>query len=853
MQEIRFELIKVNFHIVKKNTLVVTGVYPDDDPKGQEIHILVNGKDVKCEHDVLNGPSIRMQYMEQHMNVGDEHNFYVSIDERLEGINDVRIISVDLGEDIDEILNSNDELDGHTVKYMPVDMLKDLRDKVQLIVDTIEEDEGVTKIVGWCVAREHIELSLSSNGDRVDCDIKWVYRRDIVNTYKELDEDSKCGFIISISNATAGKMILEARGQHQSGSVEITKNKGVKYIEEKQPNIFYKAVRFYKKHGFKRTVRRCIEKFIPIKRMRLQNDYDAFRKKYGVTDKELEEQKGIHFDYEPLISICIPLYRTNEKFFKELIESFQKQTYSNWELCLADGSILIDDNGKTSGEDCTLQEVVESIDDDRLKYQLLDCNLGIADNTNAALKMAKGDFIALCDHDDLVSPNALYEFVKAINEHPGVDVLYSDEDKIDKSSKKYFEPHFKPDYNIDLLRSINYICHMLCFRKSLLEKAGEFQSDYDGAQDHDMIFRLCEVANEIYHVPMVLYHWRVHNQSTAQNIGNKTYAITGGCKAIEAHYKRVGIPATVEYNQERCVYRTYYHWDKEPLVSVIIPNKDHIDDLQKCIDSIIKKSIYRNLEFIIIENNSTEVETFEYYKELGEDYIKTVEANEFTDSKYTPSIRVVYYDGNFNYSKINNFGVEYATGEYILLLNNDTEIIAPEAIKEMVDIAIREDVGIVGAKLYYPDDTIQHAGVIIGFGGIAGHAFIGLDKSEDGYLCRPWEVQDLSAVTAACLLTTREVWDEVGGLDESFEVAFNDIDYCMKVLHQAHKLVVYNPYAEFYHYESKSRGAEDNPEKIKRFHGEIEKFVNKWSEEMEKGDPYYNPNLTLDSSHFELK
>lgn len=334
----------------------------------------------------------------------------------------------------------------------------------------------------------------------------------------------------------------------------------------------------------------------------------------------------------------------------------------------------------------------------------------------------------------------------------------------------------------------------------------------------------------------MLYHWRCHKDSTAENPESKLYAFEAGRRAIEEHYRRIGIPAVVEHGEFRGIYHTKYKWEEQPLVSIIIPNKDHIEDLKKGMDSIEERSTYRNYEFIIVENNSIEDETFAFYEEIQQ----------------RENVRVVYYEGGFNYSKINNFGVEHAKGEYILLLNNDTEIIDPDCIWELLGYCMREDVGIVGAKLCYEDDTIQHAGVVVGFGGMAGHAFIGSSRYEPGYMGRIICAQNYSAVTAACLMTKKSVYKMVGGLTEAFEVAFNDIDFCLKV-RKLGKLVVYNPKAELYHYESKSRGLENTPEKVERFNGEADRLGKIWKELFVQGDPYYNPNLTLDKADFSLK
>ena len=419
----------------------------------------------------------------------------------------------------------------------------------------------------------------------------------------------------------------------------------------------------------------------------------------------------------------------------------------------------------------------------------------------------------------------------------GADLVYSDEDKVSINGKRYFEPHFKSDYNPDLLCSMNYFCHLVVASRPLLERTGLLNGEFDGAQDYDFVLRCTEHTKNIHHIPKVLYHWRAHEDSTAENPESKRYAFEAGRRAIEAHYARRNLPAKVEMGEYPGLYRTYWQWKEQPLISILIPNKDHVKDLDQCIKSIEEKSVYHNYEFIIIENNSELPETFAYYKRLEAEHQKA---------------HVIYWEGSFNYSAINNFGAEHANGEYLLLLNNDTEMINPDCLWQLLGYCMREDVGAVGARLYYEDDSIQHAGVVIGFGGIAGHTFIGFDRQANGYFSRIICAQDYSAVTAACMMTKKSVYQQVGGLTEELAVAFNDIDYCMK-LRQAGKLVVYNPYAQLYHYESKSRGLEDSPEKQERHNKEMKYFVTKWKAFMDKGDPYYNPNLTLSKADFSLK
>ena len=548
--------------------------------------------------------------------------------------------------------------------------------------------------------------------------------------------------------------------------------------------------------------------------------YKSWFKLTKASKEELIKQKEYKWAEDaPLFSIVVPLYRTPKGYLKELIESIEAQTYVKWELCLADGS-----------PDNKLEMLVKSYQDERIKYRYIGENLGISGNTNKAVEMATGDFIVLCDHDDLITPDALFEFTKEIVADKEVDSIYSDEDKIDEKSYDVFDPSFKPDFNIDMLRSQNYICHLYGVRRELVEKYGMFNSEYDGAQDYDFILRMSEHSRKIAHVAKILYHWRTHQGSTALNPESKMYAYDAGARAIGAHYARV-LPEIqierIENGYTLGMYHTVFKFNEYPLISVIIPNKDHTDDLDKAIRSMIEKGTWPNLEFIVVENNSTEEKTWEYYKKIEKEYSQ---------------VKVVYYDGIFNYAKINNFGVRHARGEYYLFMNNDVELIEPDSLKEMMGYGQRNDVGAVGCRLLYEDNTIQHAGVIVGEIGVAEHIF---KKQIEGmtYHARAMLTQDMSAVTAAVMLVKKEVFEKVEGFDERFAVAFNDIDICMKI-REDKKLIVYAPYACFHHYESKSRGAEDTPEKIERFINEVNLFNSKWRSFIENGDPYYNCNFS---------
>lgn len=801
----------IRLHVQDKKQLIIRGFFPEDNPEKRTLKVYVNQKEMPISIVCTEGPEVRRRYLHYRMNVGQEITASLQLPE--EAVTDFKVCSC-LGTEETEVFHANRKQFEKLVHHLDSN----------LEMERFEENQFI--LTGWSAAGEETACKVIVDGTEVSTKVHWKYRKDVVDVIPELSSDAKCGFEIYVPDKGGSKLTLELSADGRESTYVAALDK-IRHGENGQDtaNIFQKTLRYWKNYGLKNTIKKVCQK---LSGQRDYGNYEDFLKKYGVKEEELARQRQEVFENGPCFSIAVPLYQTKEKYLREMIESVQAQTYTNWELCLADGS----------GREHSLQPVVGEYiaKDKRIKYCLLDSNEGIAGNTNEALKMADGDFVVLTDHDDLLSPEALYQCAKAVQKEPQTDVIYSDEDKVDMSGKKFFEPHFKSDYNIDLLCTMNYICHLFVVRKDVMERAGLFESCYDGAQDHDFILRCTEKAEHIVHIPKVLYHWRCHAQSTSENPESKLYAFENGCKAVKAHYDRTGIPAEVEQGPFYGMYRTHYLWKEQPLVSILIPNKDHAADLKKCMDSIEEKSTYRNFEFIIVENNSTEEETFAYYKEIEK----------------RDNVRVLYYKEDFNYSRINNFGAKEANGEYVLLLNNDTEMIEPDSIKEMLDVCMRPDVGIVGAKLLYEDNTIQHAGVIIGFGGVAGHAFIGQDRDDNGYFSRIISVQNLSAVTAACLMVRRSVFDEVEGLNEEFKVAFNDIDFCLKV-RKAGYLVVYNPYAQFYHYESKSRGQEDSADKVARFQQEIGLFGERWGELLEHGDPYYNPNLTLDKADFSLK
>ena len=677
-------------------------------------------------------------------------------------------------------------------------------DRVEILYDTMLE------IQGWVVdQRGSVEVTVhQEDASLLDCRISRGRRPDVVER-RNLDEEYKTqeiGFRISaaLPEIKGGEIILHFCGD------SVTKTYTIDIEELRKQN---KPKGFLSRLFGKESV--------------AEGGYEAWLARHKVDKRTLRRQKHAAFAQKPLISIVIPLYCTPLPYLKELLESVRRQSYENWQLCLADGSP--DDKAKEFIEKHYGREK-------RIVYRKLEENGGISVNTNEAVALAAGEYLMLCDHDDTLEPDALYEIVKAIND-TGADVLYTDEDKVSMDGRHYFDPNFKPDFNLFRLRENNYICHIFVVKKGLTDETGLLRSEFDGAQDFDFILRCCEKAQKITHIPKVLYHWRCHMDSTAADPSSKAYAYEAGRKAVREHYQRLGIDAKVEMTERPGWYRSHVKVQGNPLISVIIPNKDHTDDLELCLFSMTRKSTYRNYEILIVENNSEKEETFEYYRKLPDRY---------------PKARVLTWEKEFNYSAINNFAAKEAKGEYLLFLNNDVEILTPDWMEEMLQNCQQENVAAVGAKLYYPDDTIQHAGVVLGLGGIAGHIMCRASKEDPGYFGRMISVQEISAVTAACMMVKKSDFDAVGGLDETFQVAFNDIDLCMK-FSAAGKKIIFTPYAELYHYESKSRGLEDTPEKQFRFDKEVKRFQEKWAQQLEMGDPYYSPNLSVTEGDCSLR
>ena len=693
------------------------------------------------------------------------------------------------------------------------------------------EETKTYQVKGWAFSyeKEPITFSiLNATGKEVEFDYKSKGRVDLYSLSMVDEDQIDCGYTIKWKCNAKEKYTFRLKTKnYQIKEILHEKSQGQEILS-KVPKLFKmmsyqhieNAFRILKKKGVSGVINRIVHG---------SNNWDDYHEWFlstKVTEEELEIQRNTEFSFRPMISIIVATFNTKEEYLKEMIDSVRNQSYSNWQLCIGDGST----------NDSVEKYVKEHYgDDSRIVFKRLEKNYGISGNMNGALELVTGDYVGLFDHDDLLTPDCLYEFVASMQEVHH-DCVYSDEDKLNDKTKKFEDPHFKPDFSIDLLCSHNYITHFFVVNMDIVRKVVGMRSEYDGSQDHDFIFRCVEQANSVHHVPKILYHWRMHPLSTAMDPESKMYCYTSGKKAIESHFKRVGIDATVEmlprplYGMYHCKYTVKDH----PLVSILIPNYNHKDLLKGCIESLMNVNTYSNIEIVIVENNSTEQEIFDYYKELEETY---------------SNVKVIYYEGDFNYSKINNYGVKYTHGEYILFLNNDTKVIEPDSIEDMLGVCQREDVGAVGAKLLYEDDTVQHCGVVVGYHGYATAAFSLIDRNDFGYMGRPRVSWDVSAVTAACLMTKREIFDEVGGFDEDFKVACNDVDLCLKI-RSLNKWIVEDVFSVWYHYESKSRGLEDTPEKQARFQSEIARFQKKWPEILKNGDPFHNPNFDLDKGPF---
>lgn len=817
---LKYSIERFEFHDLKtKQFITIVGWCYQEDNESVNYHIKLDGKEVDFElfrpgrEDIINGYDLGFK------NTHIGFRLIIACNEEPKSI---------------EIIAYTDICSESILNYdqRKINKYRDKRE-INTYIDefTFNEETKTYQLKGWAYsyAKDPIEYSVfDSNGKKVDIEFHSKGRVDLYSLFFVGEDQIDCGYTIKWKGNAKEKYSFALKTKNYQSKEILQEKTPSRNVLSKVPKLFkmmsYQHIkngfRILRKKGFSGVIDRIVHGSSNW------TEYDEWFNATKVTEEELERQRNTTFEFAPMISIIVATFNTKEEYLKEMIDSVRNQSYSNWQLCIGDGST----------NDSVEKYVKEHYgDDSRIVFKKLEKNYGISGNMNGALELVTGDYVGLFDHDDLLTPDCLYEFVASMQEVHH-DCVYSDEDKLNDKTKKFEDPHFKPDFSIDLLCAHNYITHFFVVNMDIVRKVGGMRSEYDGSQDHDFIFRCVEQANSVYHVPKILYHWRMHPLSTAMDPESKMYCYTSGKKAIESHFKRVGIDATVEmlprplYGMYHCKYTVKDH----PLVSILIPNYNHKDLLKGCIESLMNVNTYSNMEIVIVENNSTEQEIFDYYKELEETY---------------SNVKVIYYEGDFNYSKINNYGVKYTHGEYILFLNNDTKVIEPDSIEDMLGVCQREDVGAVGAKLLYEDDTVQHCGVVVGYHGYATAAFSLIDRNDFGYMGRPRVSWDVSAVTAACLMTKREIFDEVGGFDEDFKVACNDVDLCLKI-RSLNKWIVEDVFSVWYHYESKSRGLEDTPEKQARFQSEIARFQKKWPEILKNGDPFHNPNFDLDKGPF---
>ena len=722
-----------------------------------------------------------------------------------------------------------------------------LEDEITVLLDAssiasnitfVSSNNGITEVRGWAFTSNlefpEIRIKNITDNNTSEFSIRYTKFQELIDD-SILSKDQMYGFALSFIKEEGKDYSIELRNGNNTKSLPLTsffseRNETKKLsigtaLKRISPKMIKRFFEYLKENGIKETVYKILFG------MQEEFDYDAWFRRNRILDEELERQKKIVFSYAPKISILVPTFNTPKDLLIEMIESVRNQSYANWQLCIADGS----NQEETKN---ILKEYVSK--DNRIVVSWLDKNYGISGNTNKALELADGEYTALFDHDDVLELNALYEVVSSLQDVHH-DIVYTDEDKLNGKTLQYEDPNFKSDYNEDLLLSHNYITHFFVVKTNILREVGGFNSEYDGAQDYDVILKCVEKTNDIHHIAKILYHWRMHEGSTALNPESKMYCYIAGEKAIQHHLDRIGVKAKVEMRKKPYwgLYHVEYLLEEEPFVSIMIPNYEHEDVLKTCIDSLYNVNTYKNFEIIIVENNSKKKSTFDYYEQVQAEH---------------ENVKVVTWEGTeFNFSAINNFGAKYAKGQYLLFLNNDTKVIAPEAIREMVGTCSRKNVGIVGSKLLYQDNTIQHAGVVIGFMGYARHIMNDIEGLKDpGYMMRAQVNCDYSAVTAACMMTKKSLFEELHGFDESFKVACNDIDYCLRV-RKKNYLVVFNSFAKFYHFESKSRGYENNLEKVNRFNREVEIWQDRWRDILVNGDPYYNVNFKIENEPFELK
>ncbi|EGO7908338.1 glycosyltransferase family 2 protein [Enterococcus faecalis] len=711
-----------------------------------------------------------------------------------------------------------------------------MNEDIKVIFDSIYRDKATNNltITGWAldtITKESPTFTINNENQVSAYNIQRVLREDVNQIY-QTEPAIEAGFVVTLEGIKQKKVLpFHFQSSAHVVTVDFPLNKKYPVIpgtEDKVTRLWIKAKKGFKymaKNGISHTIQRA-----KIEKLRNQASYPNWLARNEVLDIEAMTQEIATFHYQPKISIAMPVYNVEEKWLRLCIDSILNQVYTNWELCMADDAST-DPNVKK-----ILTEYQQL--DERIRVVFREQNGHISEATNSALAIATGEFVALLDNDDELAINAFYEVVKVLNENPELDLIYSDEDKIDMDGNRS-DPAFKPDWSPDLLLGTNYISHLGVYRRSILEEIGGFRKGYEGSQDYDLVLRFTEKTTKerIKHIPKVLYYWRMLPTSTAVDQGSKGYAFEAGLRAVQDALVRRGINGHATHGAANGLYDVYYDIESEKLVSIIIPTKNGYKDVQRCVSSIIEKTTYKNYEIIMADNGSTDPKMHELYAEFEQQ----LPGRFFVESIDIP----------FNFSTINNRAAKKAHGEYLLFLNNDTEVITENWLTLMVSFAQQERIGCVGAKLLYPNNTVQHAGVILGLGGVAGHGHYGYPHGDLGYFGRLAINVNYSAVTAACLLMKKADFDAVGGFEEAFTVAFNDVDLCLKVQALGRDNVWLHE-AELYHFESQTRGYDDKGKKKKRFEQEKVMMEEKWGPLIEN-DPFYNPNLTRDIPNFSLR
>ncbi|EHR4851966.1 glycosyltransferase family 2 protein [Enterococcus faecalis] len=711
-----------------------------------------------------------------------------------------------------------------------------MNEDIKVIFDSIYRDKTTNNltITGWAldtITKESPIFTINNENQVSVYNIQRVLREDVNQIY-QTEPAIEAGFVVTLEGIKQKKVLpFHFQSSAHVVTVDFPLNKKYPVIpgtEDKVTRLWIKAKKGFKymaKNGISHTIQRA-----KIEKLRNQASYPNWLARNEVLDIEAMTQEIATFHYQPKISIAMPVYNVEEKWLRLCIDSILNQVYTNWELCMADDAST-DPNVKK-----ILTEYQQL--DERIRVVFREQNGHISEATNSALTIATGEFVALLDNDDELAINAFYEVVKVLNENPELDLIYSDEDKIDMDGNRS-DPAFKPDWSPDLLLGTNYISHLGVYRRSILEEIGGFRKGYEGSQDYDLVLRFTEKTTKerITHIPKVLYYWRMLPTSTAVDQGSKGYAFEAGLRAVQDALVRRGINGHATHGAANGLYDVYYDIESEKLVSIIIPTKNGYKDVQRCVSSIIEKTTYQNYEIIMADNGSTDPKMHELYAEFEQQ----LPGRFFVESIDIP----------FNFSTINNRAAKKAHGEYLLFLNNDTEVITENWLTLMVSFAQQERIGCVGAKLLYPNNTVQHAGVILGLGGVAGHGHYGYPHGDLGYFGRLAINVNYSAVTAACLLMKKADFDAVGGFEEAFTVAFNDVDLCLKVQALGRDNVWLHE-AELYHFESQTRGYDDKGKKKKRFEQEKVMMEEKWGPLIEN-DPFYNPNLTRDIPNFSLR